>query len=349
MRSSRSAAFRDHDCFLNATAVPTSRASSNLFFLQPSFFADGTMRHDVAILLCTYQGAQYLPEQLDSFAAQTHATWSVCVSDDGSKDATHEILRSYRRNWGPDRLFVRAGPRKGFAANFMSLICCDEVAADYYAMSDQDDIWHADKLERAVRWLKTVPSDVPALYCTRTELVDGSGKELGYSPLFTRPPSFRNALVQNVAGGNTMVFNNAARDLLRAAGGNVKVVAHDWWVYIVVSACGGKVFYDPAPSLLYRQHSENLIGANAGLRARLHRINRLFQGHLKLWTDQHIVAIQPVLSSLSAENLSIFNRFTAARQRSLIPRVLGIWRSGIYRQTRLGNLGLLVAAIFNRI
>jgi len=307
------------------------------------------MSHNVAILLCTYQGGQYLQEQLDSFGAQSHAAWRLWVSDDGYQDNTHEVLRSYQQAWGPDRLFVRTGPRRGFAANFMSLICREEIAADYYAMSDQDDIWHADKLERAVRWLKSVPQDVTALYCTRTELVDESGRKVGYSPLFTRPPSFGNALVQNVAGGNTMVFNNAARELLKTAGADVKIVAHDWWVYIVVSACGGKVFYDPAPSLRYRQHSENLIRANPGMRARLHRIKKLFQGHLKLWTDQHILAMKPVLSSLSPDNLSVFNRFTAARRRRLIHRVFGIWRSGIYRQTRLGNLGLLVAAIFNRI
>jgi len=307
------------------------------------------MSHSVAILLCTYQGGQYLPEQLSSFRAQSHTAWKVWVSDDGSKDNTHEILQAHQQTWGPNRLVVYPGPRKGFAANFMSLVCREEISADYYAMSDQDDIWHADKLERAVRWLKTVPAGIPALYCTRTELVDESGAKIGYSPLFKRPPSFANAMVQNVAGGNTMVFNDAARDLLKAAGADVQVVAHDWWVYIVVSACGGKVFYDPRPSLLYRQHAENLIGANAGIRARVQRIGKLFQGHLKAWIDQHIIAMQPILARLSPESLAIFNRFTSARQCSLIPRVFGIWRSGIYRQTRLGNLGLLAAAIFNRI
>lgn len=307
------------------------------------------MSPSVAILLCTYNGGPYLAEQLASFRAQSHTAWKVWVSDDGSKDNTHEVLKSHQQAWGADQLVVYPGPRKGFAANFMSLVCREEISADYYAMSDQDDIWHTDKLERAVRWLNTVSPGVPALYCTRTELVDDGGATLGYSPLFTRPPSFANAMVQNVAGGNTMVFNDAARDLLKAAGADVQVVAHDWWVYIVVSACGGKVFYDPTPSLLYRQHAENLIGANAGVGARLVRIGKLFQGHLKAWIDQHIIAMQPILAHLSPDNRSIFNRFTSARQRTLIPRVWGIWRSGIYRQTRLGNIGLLVAAIFNRI
>jgi hypothetical protein len=155
--------------------------------------------------------------------------------------------------------------------------------------------------------------------------------------------------VQNIGGGNTMVFNNAARSLLKTAGPNVKVAAHDWWIYIVVSGCSGKVFYDPIPSLFYRQHAQNLIGANASLRARLDRIGKLFRGHLKTWNDQHIVAMQPIIPSLSQDSRAVFDRFVSARRRRLIPRVFGILRSGIYRQTRLGNLGLVIAAILNRI
>jgi hypothetical protein len=109
------------------------------------------------------------------------------------------------------------------------------------------------------------------------------------------------------------------------------------------------VFYDPIPSLFYRQHAQNLIGANASLRARLDRIGKLFRGHLKTWNDQHIVAMQPIIPSLSQDSRAVFDRFVSARRRRLIPRVFGILRSGIYRQTRLGNLGLVIAAILNRI
>lgn len=303
----------------------------------------------IAILLCTYQGETYLPAQLDSFAAQTHPNWIVWASDDGSSDATPQLLEDYQRRWACGRLMILAGPRKGFVANFMSLLCSPGLAADYYALSDQDDIWHADKLQRAANWLRQIPEDVPALYCTRTELIDEAGRSLGYSPLFRRPPSFANALVQNVAGGNTMVINNAARNLLLEAGANLDIVAHDWWIYIAISACGGHVYYDSQPSLQYRQHGGNLIGANAGLVARLQRIQLLFRGRLKTWTDQHIVALTPLLPKLTPVNRRIYERFVKARQRGLLPRIVGLKRSGVYRQTALGNLGLLAAAISNRI
>ncbi|PAV69458.1 hypothetical protein WR25_25680 [Diploscapter pachys] len=100
--------------------------------------------------------------------------------------------------------------------------------ADYYAWCDQDDIWHPEKLARAVTRLSSVPEGVPALYCARTELVDQDGKHLGFSPVYSRSACFRNALVQNIAGGNTMVFNDALMKLLREAGNNATIVSHDW-------------------------------------------------------------------------------------------------------------------------
>lgn len=216
--------------------------------------ASGVAQAKVAILLCTYHGQHYLAEQLDSFAAQSHTNWEVWASDDGSADDTHEILESYRQKWSDDRLSIHSGPAEGFAANFIALTCKDSIEADYYAYSDQDDIWEPDKLARAVEWLKTVPEHIPALYCSRTRLVDASNSEIGDSPLFTKPPSFANALMQNIGGGNTMVFNNAARNLLREAGKTRPVITHDWWAYMVVTGCGGRIFYDEEPTLRYRQH-----------------------------------------------------------------------------------------------
>ena len=175
----------------------------------------GVAQPKVAILLCTYHGQHYLAEQLDSFAAQSHSNWEVWASDDGSKDDTHAILEAYQQKWPDGRLSIHFGPAEGFAANFLSLTCKASIDADYYAYSDQDDIWEPNKLARAVEWLNTLPENIPALYCSRTRLVDSNNNEIGVSPLFAKPPSFANALMQNIGGGNTMVFNNAARNLLR--------------------------------------------------------------------------------------------------------------------------------------
>lgn len=308
------------------------------------------MSKQVAILLCTYQGQQYLAEQLDSYASQSYTHWDLWVSDDGSKDQTRSILQTYKEKWrGEHQIAVFDGPKKGFAANFLSLLCQESIQGDYFSFSDQDDIWRPEKIECAVQWLDKVPTEVPALYCSRTQLVDENNMDIGCSPLFQRPPHFKNALVQNIAGGNTMVFNRAARALLLQAGPHVDVVAHDWWVYQVISACGGMVHYDSRPALRYRQHGGNLIGSNNGIGARIRRVSMLFEGQLKNWNEQNVHALGLLQFDMSEEARSVFVRFRDARGRSAFNRVLGIWRSGVYRQTTLGNIGLLAAALFNKI
>ncbi|MBD5802554.1 putative glycosyltransferase EpsE [Azoarcus sp. Aa7] len=303
----------------------------------------------VAIFLCTYHGEHYLAEQLDSFAAQIHTNWEVWASDDGSEDDTHAILEIYKEKWPSDRLSIHRGPGKGFAANFLSLTCKADIEADYYAYSDQDDVWEADKLQRAVRWLETIPTNLPALYCSRTRLVDADNNEIGFSPLFSNSTSFENALIESIGGGNTMVFNNAARALLREAGAEVDVVTHDWWSYMVVTGCGGYVHYDCYPSLRYRQHGFNLVGMNATWGARFKRIRMLWRGRFRNWNDGNIAALRTLQNKLTPKNREILDHFAKARDMSLISRLIHFKRSGIYRQTLLGNLGLAAAAIFGKI
>lgn len=303
----------------------------------------------VAILLCTYHGQRHLAEQLESFVTQSYTNWEVWASDDGSEDDTHAILKAYRQQWPAGQLSVRFGPAKGFAANFLSLTCKTIIEADYFAYSDQDDIWEADKLQRAVRWLETVPENTPALYCSRTRLVDSENNEICLSPLFAKPPSFANALMQNIGGGNTMVFNNATRALLQEAGVIFPLISHDWWTYMIVTGCGGVVFYDSEPSLRYRQHSSNLIGMDGRWKARLQRIFLLWQGRFRRWNDSNIAALRHLQHRLTPENQKTLEQFANARDMSLIPRLIHLKRSGIYRQTLLGNLGLIAAAIFKKI
>lgn len=303
----------------------------------------------VAIFLCTYNGQYYLADQLNSIKNQTHKNWEVWASDDGSQDDTFEILHAYKSDWSQARLSILSGPRQGFAANFLALTCNSNIGADYYAYADQDDIWETDKLQRAIDLLSTIPSHIPALYCSRTRLVDANNREIGLSPHFKKPPGFANALMQNMGGGNTMVFNNAARELLCEAGANIDVVTHDWWGYIAISACGGKVLYDDYPSLRYRQHANNLVGMNTSWSARFARVRLAWLGQFRIWNDKNIEALQRLQTRLTPENRKILDQFCSARQRWLIPRLIGFKRAGIYRQTLMGNLGLIFFMLLNKI
>ena len=303
----------------------------------------------VAILLCTLRARDYLREQLDSIVNQTHASWSVWVSDDGSDHSTHTILDEYQTKLGKARFTVLRGPAQGFAANFLSLACNASIAADYFAYADQDDIWEPDKLARALQSLVGMPADVAALYCARTRKVDADNQELGFSELWTKPPSFANALVQSIASGNTMVFNNAARDLLLAAGPKMGVAAHDWWTYQLVSGSGGRVYYDNRPTVRYRQHRANLIGTNGTWSARLQRGRMLLRGRFGKWSQMNVAALQTMRPHLTVENQKRLDDFSKARHGGVFIRLAALRRSGVYRQTWLGNFGLVAAVILKKL
>lgn len=303
----------------------------------------------VAVLLCTFNGERFLAQQLDSIARQSYPHWFVVVSDDSSDDSTLELLREYAERWGEDKLSIRQGPGRGYAANFLSLTCDQSIESDFYAWADQDDIWQENKLERALCVLQGTPPQEPALYCGRTELIDEKGTPIGLSPLFERPVGFANALVQSVGGGNTMVFNQAARKLFLQAGSTLDIVSHDWWAYLLVSGAGGRVTYDVRPTILYRQHEANLIGSTSGLMAQLNRVRMQFRGRFRGWNQKNIAALESTRFQLNEENRMRLDLFQRARSSRGLVRIIWLRRSGVYRQTLWGNLGLLLATVFNGI
>lgn len=303
----------------------------------------------VAILLCTYNGARFLAEQLDSLEKQTHQNWIVIASDDGSTDSTLEILRQYKSKWPAGKLTIRRGPQKGFCQNFLSLACDPNIRANYYAFCDQDDVWLPEKLNVALENIAgNQQAEVPYLYCGRTKYVTEKLKPCGMSPLFVFPPSFRNALVQSIAGGNTMVFNQAAKLLMEKVG-LVDVPSHDWWLYQLISGVEGYVFYDHHPQLLYRQHKNALVGGNTSMQSKLSRMLLVFFGRFKEWNQRNIFALEGCANILANHNLDILKIFKKLRQANLKDRIRLIEVCGIYRQTKKDTLNLYLATLLNKI
>ena len=302
----------------------------------------------VVILLATFNGEEFLPEQLQSYRDQSHTNWELLISDDGSTDQTVKLIEAFAK-LVPQRVTLLQGPKQGHCKNFLSMVRVNDIDGEFFAYSDQDDIWAADKLARAIDQLAAVPTDIPALYFTRTALISGDGRLLGYSPLFMRASTFQNALVQSIGGGNTMVFNRAAKLALAAVPEDISVIAHDWWTYQVVTGIGGVAYFDPYPSIKYRQHHGNLVGANTSLNQSLRRLWMLVHGRFLVWNDTNIAALNEIRDLLSFSNLATLDQFALAR-RSPLPKKLNLlWKSGVYRQTAFGNIGLVLGSIFGRI
>jgi len=303
----------------------------------------------VAVLMATYNGAKFLPQQLASLAAQTHKNWDLWASDDGSTDATLDILRRCQENWGPEKLHILRGPQKGFQHNFLCLTAREDISADYYAWSDQDDIWLPTKLARALNCLGPLGSDQPALYGGRAILTDRADRDYGRSPIMNRrPPGFANALVENLAGGNTMVFNQKARELI-VAEYPFEIAFHDWWAYLVVSGCGGRMIYDPEPQIRYRQHGDNLIG-HKGCFNPLRYVKNLLAGKFKRYVSLNLAALQKIAFQLTSENSQKLEAFILLRRLNNPLRRLTRFQAGTFhRQTALRQAAACLAVMLGKV
>jgi glycosyltransferase involved in cell wall biosynthesis len=218
------------------------------------------MRADrYVVLLSSYNGASFIRDQLDSILDQTLSPTLIVVRDDGSTDATWDIVQDIARA-APISAF--AGPNLGPRDSFFSLLN-ECPAADVVFLADQDDVWYPDKMARAIEAISQLPAHRPALYCSRVDIVDCNLKKIGQSTNWPRPPTFGNALVENIAMGCTIAINRAALELFRSGGRPKYAIMHDWWLYLIVSAFG-EVIYDRRPSMGYRVHDANVVGLSTG-------------------------------------------------------------------------------------
>ena len=308
------------------------------------------MRPKVAVLMAVFRDARFLSAQISSIRAQSHVDLDLWVSRDCDEEDVGRALEEDRRMFRAGRFHIRAGPRRGAAANFLSLVFDEAIRADYFAYADQDDIWEPDKLSRAVAALESFPADAPTLYCSRSSLIDKNARPLGLTPFHgRRPPCFRNALAQNIASGHSTIFNRAARELLRAAG--VREAAfHDWWTYLLVAGADGRVVYDPHSSVRYRLHDRNATGIPTDWQSHaLQRIRNLANGRSSRIRATNIRALREAEGLLTTENRRILDLYERALARRLPFRLWDLWKSGVHRQTRMESFWLFTAALLNKL
>ncbi len=290
----------------------------------------------VAILLSTFDGARHLNEQLNSYSAQTHSNWRLYWRDDGSSDESAALVEAFAAGQGYGRCVRHDGTGCLMASNsfFALLRMSVEESAEYFAFSDQDDIWLPNKLAHGVAALCLVPSGKPALYfCART-LTDESLVPLIQAPFPRRPPGFPAALTQSVAPGCCVIVNRAAAELI----GKSPVpygTWHDWWSYIVVAASDGVIIAGASPDILYRQHGRNLVGEALSLwRRGVGALRRGRGSYLdRFW--RHVAALHAWDAPLSEQTRAHLAIIERARHGGLLARISALRVPGLVRQTWL--------------
>lgn len=225
------------------------------------------MSAKVNILLSTYNGEKYLPEQLDSLLKQTYQNIAIYVRDDGSKDNTLSILEEYQNQCntkedGPQIVILKEDKpvNLGYMESFWTLLRkCEK--ADYYAFCDQDDVWLPEKVERGVTAMEKEKADIPLLYSSGFVYCNENMEIMGYPAQISVPVEFKDVLFYTPAYGFTVMINNRLRDRAFAAASLVNM-PHDGWCQ-KIAASMGKFIYDGTVTAKYRRHASTVTYADS--------------------------------------------------------------------------------------
>lgn len=209
----------------------------------------------ITVLMSTYNGEKYIEEQLESIFSQIGVNVKLLIRDDGSTDNTQFILDKWSKNVN---LSWFQGDNIGAARSFMELVKISEKS-EYYAFSDQDDVWDKDKLVCGICKIEKYNKEKPLLYYSNYRVVD---KNLNIIREVSgiRKDTYATALLQSRAIGCSIIFNYKAKQVIEEI--PIKNVnMHDAWMYRMCYTLG-EVVYDDIPHFSYRQHESNVIGTN---------------------------------------------------------------------------------------
>lgn len=300
----------------------------------------------IAILMATYNGEEYVGEQLDSILNQTFKDWTLYVHDDGSSDGTMGVVKRYASQY-PNKIVVIDGPSTGGAkTNFFYLM--NEVVADYIMFSDQDDFWLPQKIEKTYKKcleLEDSHTDEPIAIFTDLKVVDKdlnvlSEKMSSYQTLKMDNTDINKLMIQNVVTGCTMMINRICRDMSLKCKDYNRVIMHDWWCALVASYFG-RIGYVGESLIEYRQHGDNSVGAKninsiGYIGNKLSKINDIKESLIA--TEDQI----DLFAKTYYINNTLLNEYARLNEKGKISRCIfriknHIWKSGFTR-----NIGLLI-------
>lgn len=261
---------------------------------------------EIAVVVSTYNGQEHIAEQIDSVLAQDVPHIRVYVRDDGSTDGTVELLEDYERR---GLVFLTRGKNVGVVRSFIEAISLVPSEVPYIALCDQDDIWHPDKLSRALEVLSSHDGEKPLYYCAEYTFCDAEMRPQSRSHLARGTLDLAKMLYENATSGNTCVINRALAERVARAGAQ-GVYCHDWWLALVASALG-EVVHDDFSCLEYRRTGSNASPTGLGRMAILrYRIKTFFnKGELRNVTDQLVRLDEVFGEEMPAERRRLLSRF----------------------------------------
>lgn len=274
----------------------------------------------VAVLLAAYNGMQWIEEQVASILNQSGVDVTLYISIDPSTDGTEVWCSAYADEHPGVIVLPAAGTFGGASRNFFRLIRDVELEGyDLVAFSDQDDVWHADKLQRAAnaiigRQVDAYSSNVTAFWPDgTTHLLDKAQPQVEWDYLFEAAgPGCTYVMSKDLVGQlkSSMLVNwQPLQD----------VSLHDWYCYAFARRHGYRWYIDPDPSMDYRQHEHNQVGANKGLNSLIARYKTIHDGW---WFTQ----VRLIARLLGQDSDPFVRTWLSLRRIQLMRLSFGAWR-----------------------
>ena len=293
----------------------------------------------VNILMSTYNGQQFLAEQIRSIQEQSYTDWTLFIRDDGSSDNTKEILKDFERQ--DSRIHLIDSDKSdnlGVIKSFHKLVNHDR--ADFYFFSDQDDVWLPNKLELSLKEAQNYPVDRPLMVYMDLKVVNQDLEIMTESMVKSQSHHANTELVQelteNTVTGGVAMINHALAEMWQETD---DILMHDWYLALLASAFGNLVFIDQ-PGELYRQHSDNVLGART-LSKRFKKWIRphiLFAVYWDLIKNSQKQARHLLQMPLSQSNRELIEAFVTIMDKSMLERFRILRKYGLRKNKAFHTL-----------
>lgn len=303
----------------------------------------------IDILLATYNGEKFIRPQIESILCQTYTDWNLIIQDDGSTDNTVEILKNYQKKH-PDkiRIFINKTNTGSCIDNFLSI--AKKVQSEYIMFCDQDDVWTPNKIELTLNEMlklekQSVIENEPILVHTDLTVVDEklnllSDSLFKYQKMNFKRDKLNNILVQNIITGCTMMCNKNLIELFNLINNSDGIIMYDWYLGLLASAFG-KIGFVNKPTILYRQHQGNQVGAkkNESLLFLISKLLR-FRDFFKLMDDTYFQAehfLKNYRKILNANDIEIIQEYVNMKDGGRVQNLCKViqynfFKYGVFRK-----------------
>ena len=292
----------------------------------------------IAVLMSTYNGEKYIEQQIKSILAQEDVDVTLYIRDDGSFDNTVYCIKKFQDK----NINIIIGDNKGPCNSFLELVNLVDDTYDYYAFSDQDDIWLPQKIKNSIDLIEKINvSEESCLYYSNQTFVNEDFVEMDITKKNRRRYSFKFSLIRSNFPGCTMLFNKKTMLIMKQYKAKNQIM-HDQYVFQIVSGCGGTIIYDSNSYIKYRLHGTNVSNYSSSMVKRIKKLVKDYKEPQKR-SDALIELYSNYGTLMTAENKKILKEYAFYKYKNLFKRAwLGLMIDDSIKYKVLASISMIL-------